>query len=208
MEQNIDFIISEDLKRILVEIELYSPIAKRILELNTYTSTINCNYMGLASDIIGNLSFLTNDKMLKLQPENYWQPNLRLGAKPSKIIQKLFKDEYTDLEKQNFSIALKTEIIIYNTNQNDVDKIVIVEGEDIKKYYNENSYVEHNNREYEDSSLLNSCMRYNRCSAYFDIYVKNPNQIKMAVIFDEYKNYEEPWLVKISNKLKNLFSKN
>jgi hypothetical protein len=58
----------------------------------------------------------------------------------------------------------------------DQDRFEIVEGEEIRKYYLETSYdrLKH--------TLGDSCMRHARCQSYFDIYVQNPNQIKLLIL--------------------------
>jgi hypothetical protein len=80
-------------------------------------------------------------------------------------------------------------------------EIKIVEGEYIRKYYWRKYYWrkepvdidwDNDNYIYNQSSpstydegltgsLAGSCMRYGGCQGFFDIYVQNPNQIKMAV---------------------------
>jgi hypothetical protein len=64
----------------------------------------------------------------------------------------------------------------------DQDRFEIVEGEEIRKYYLETSYdvLKH--------TLGNSCMRHARCQSYFDIYVQNPNQIKLLIL----RSIEDP----------------
>jgi len=57
--------------------------------------------------------------------------------------------------------------------------IVVVEGEDIKSFYNCKKY-------YKDMGTLGgSCMKDPEKSHQFDIYVKNPEKIKMLVLFPE-----------------------
>ncbi len=52
--------------------------------------------------------------------------------------------------------------------------IKVVEGEDIRYWYLEERYVP-------QGTLKNSCMRYERCQAYFDIYCQNPEVCKMII---------------------------
>lgn len=56
-------------------------------------------------------------------------------------------------------------------------KVEIVEGEDIRFWYNEDNY-----KNSETGELANSCMSYTACQKYFDIYVKNPDKVKMAIL--------------------------
>lgn len=88
---------------------------------------------------------------------------------------------FTPKQVEDFVNKFKTE---FDTIKNDVfRKFKLVSGEDIKKYYNENSYEKP-----AKGSLWNSCMRYNKCGDYLDIYVKNTNQISMLVLFDKTKD--------------------
>lgn len=52
----------------------------------------------------------------------------------------------------------------------------IVSEEDIRKFYSSENY------ESMDGSLGNSCMRYEKCQKYLDIYVRNPEQVKMIIL--------------------------
>lgn len=56
-----------------------------------------------------------------------------------------------------------------------ISNFQIVEGEDIRKYYNQNTYLS------ENGTLGNSCMKYSSCANFFDLYVNNPSQIKMLI---------------------------
>lgn len=59
--------------------------------------------------------------------------------------------------------------------------IDFVKGEDIRYWYNGQNYFE------ESGSLGNSCMRYEECQKYFDLYVTNDN-IQMFIVKDKDNN--------------------
>jgi hypothetical protein len=59
------------------------------------------------------------------------------------------------------------------------ERFEIVEGEDIKKYYSVDSYQERKGQ------LFASCMRYDACQTYFNIYIKNPEVCKMLILKGE-----------------------
>lgn len=73
----------------------------------------------------------------------------------------------------NMFIASATQI-----NEN-FENFSIVEGPDIKKWYNENTYKN------DKGHLGSSCMRFPECNSYFDIYVKNPDVCKMLILTDK-----------------------
>jgi hypothetical protein len=60
-----------------------------------------------------------------------------------------------------------------NLNMDDV--ISIVNGDDIRDWYHEDCYQMSGN-------LGNSCMRYERCQKYFDIYTYNKEQVSMLIM--------------------------
>ena len=57
----------------------------------------------------------------------------------------------------------------------------IVEGEDIRKYYSYKSYFGYD-ANVKKGQLWQSCMRYDHCQKYFDIYTENPEQVQMLVL--------------------------
>ena len=54
--------------------------------------------------------------------------------------------------------------------------IRLVEGEGIKQWYLEDNYTSE-----KTGTLKNSCMRFWQCQDFFEIYEKNPNQVKLAI---------------------------
>jgi len=57
----------------------------------------------------------------------------------------------------------------------------IVKGEDIRKSYSVDNYLNTN------GSLGNSCMRYDKCQPFLDIYVKNEDKVSLIVLMKEDK---------------------
>mgnify|MGYP001567964925 CR=1 FL=1 len=98
--------------------------------------------------------------------------------KAGKIIQKLC-DEYeikaSPREVEDFVNKYKAEIKL-NTGKDDFKSI---KGIDIKKYYNENNYYR------EIGTLGNSCMRYDKCAKFFDIYTDNSDKVSLLVLFKD-----------------------
>lgn len=60
-----------------------------------------------------------------------------------------------------------------------VSNLQFVSGEDIRKWYLEDKYVSGGGQ------LNNSCMRYERCQDYLDIYVNNPEVCKMVILLND-----------------------
>ena len=58
----------------------------------------------------------------------------------------------------------------------DTSRFHIVEGEDIRKYYLDESYC------YDKGQLGASCMRHQKCQKMLDIYVNNPDICKLLIL--------------------------
>lgn len=100
--------------------------------------------------------------------------------KAGRIIQKLC-DEYeistSSKEVEDFVNKYKAEIKLNNGK----DVFLIIKGDDIKKYYDEDSYYKLT------GTLGNSCMRYKWCSKFFDIYCDNPDKVSLLILLKDNK---------------------
>jgi hypothetical protein len=85
--------------------------------------------------------------------------------------------EFSQTEVEDFVSKFKAQVL---KKRNILDNFHIVTGEDIRKYYSEDSYFDAYS-----GTLGSSCMRYNRCQPYFDIYVKNASLIIFKADADE-----------------------
>jgi hypothetical protein len=63
--------------------------------------------------------------------------------------------------------------------KNKFSKFRIISGEEIRKFYLEDNYLNGN------GTLGKSCMRYGRCQKYLDIYVNNPNIVSMVILMSD-----------------------
>ena len=107
------------------------------------------------------------------------------GVKPQEVrvgslIQSLLKksgEEVDGSELEDFVVKFNSEV--KSRKENIFQNFKIVKGEDIRNYYLYSSY------ESDEHTLGSSCMRHGRCQDYLDIYVKNPNQVSMVVLFSE-----------------------
>ena len=101
----------------------------------------------------------------------------RFIGKILKINHPLIK-EFRQTHSQTLNSDIETFINIYKSCINkDYYIFDIVEGKDIKKYYNRKHYVYK-----EGSSLSLSCMNKFSCRNYFGIYVNNPQVCKLLIL--------------------------
>ena len=101
-----------------------------------------------------------------------WNHEQRYHTSIGKIVRRLFGGEFCDNSICKFAEAYTGMVTICNPNYN----LRIAEGEEIRWGYHEDN--DHNT----GNSLGSSCMRYEHCQSYLDLYVKNPTKIRMAML--------------------------
>jgi hypothetical protein len=111
-------------------------------------------------------------------PEAVKKAEVGVGRFVRAILKKANVD-FKDSEIEDFVYKYRTEV----AKLGDVySRFKLLEGEDIRKYYHHDKY------ESDKGTLGSSCMRYNRCQEYLDIYVKNPDQCKLVVLMSDEKD--------------------
>ena len=157
----------------LVSIE--NKISSMILNLNV---TEEINYIKV-TDKPDTVSYLPSNKMdivtkSGLDPySNDFRVYSKIGRIPSKLFLKNEINHYcTDSDIEQFVNLYKS--FFDNSNK----KLIVVDGEDIRKYYNQKNYLNHG----KSGTLWNSCMRYDERQPLLDLYVYNISQCKMLVL--------------------------
>jgi len=175
-----DVHISPKLLEVLNKISNKSEIAKKLLKTKISKEDLiddPVDYLTISKKDPSKISYAYPEKLAKIEnPDDYWTFKGRVEAKPASAIKKVLKD-LTEKELDIFTSAFKAA-----TAQKDF-YFVVVEGSDIKKYYNQETYT---NDKY--GTLSNSCMKYGHCENLFYIYTENPEICKMLVMFDN-NNY-------------------
>ena len=86
--------------------------------------------------------------------------------------------QFKEVEIEDFVYKYRAEV----AKLGDVfSRFKILKGEDIRKYYHQEKY------ENGKGTLGSSCMKYDRCQGYLDIYVKNPEQCSLVVLMSDDK---------------------
>lgn len=89
----------------------------------------------------------------------------------------------TDKDIEEFVNQFRSRIEI----EKDVFRLFeVVNGENIKKFYSQGMY----SQVIVSGTLWQSCMRYDKCQNFFDIYVDNPDQVSLVILKDEQKEVE------------------
>lgn len=131
------------------------------------------DYLGLSTQDPSKLSYLTQDRISKLSVDDLWTSSRRYQGKPGVVLSKIFKNvNYLEFEK--FTNSIK------KFAATSTSSFSIVRGQDIIRYYDEDSYDKRTL-----SSLNSSCMKHKSCLDYFDLYVKNPEVISLLILTDK-----------------------
>lgn len=136
------------------------------------------NYLDMSDS--EHLSYLPASKFEKT--EEVWKKN-RTKIKVGRFIRKFF----TEFSVINFSIndkSIERFVNLYKSYfSKDESKLMIVEGEDIKKYYLQENY--HISNGQARGSLWNSCMRQSERNKFLSLYEKNKSAVKMLVYLSD-----------------------
>lgn len=97
------------------------------------------------------------DLIYSNESQRTWSREGRQTGKPGRIIKKLLAKDYKERDIELFSNQLKAEIMNFGDFQ-------IVSGEDICYWYRSENYYKI------AGTLGNSCMRYDECQCYFEVY--------------------------------------
>lgn len=145
------------------------------------------NYLSI-TDKIDTISYLPTSKLSRVEQlglDPYADGIGRTEIKVGRLIYKLFPkqlvQEYIrDNDTEDFVNQFKSFFDVSNR------RLIIVEGEDIRKYYLDRNYC------YPDyGTLWKSCMRYRERQPFLDIYTKNPDKIKMLVMLSSQDGVEK-----------------
>lgn len=169
-----DIFISEELREVLQKFEHKSLVAKILLKSRHPKSNLVddfVNYISISKTDSSKISYLTQDRMSKIDAEHYWSTSRRFMAKPGAFVSKIFKD-IPAREIELFSNIFRLQI-----EQNTI-QFSVVSGEQIKKWYHYENYQS------EYSSLGNSCMKHDSCQDYLKIYVDNSEVCNMLILTD------------------------
>jgi len=175
-----DIITSYELDFILEQIKDNSEVARLLLKQRHPNENLvdnHINYISISGSDKTKISYLTQERIEKLleNGEDLWTSPKRFHIKPGSFISKLFRNIHPK-EVENFSQ------LFGNVQTKINSKFKVVKGNNIMHYYHYSSYLS------ESSSLGNSCMKYDQCKDYLDLYTTNQDKISMLVLLDDNNN--------------------
>jgi len=188
---------SSKFRKILENIKTKAPDDKARLIANALLDEEKTDNMFPLSYI--DVSLTDNDKVSYLQSPRAWRimgytsekdsipvppEDSKIWEQPStlraeqfigRILTPIFgADKFSQVAVKSFSDIYKAEyeaLTIY-------DRFKLVEGENIRYWYNEKRYT----KDSDGSGLLGSCMRYEGAQPYLDIYCKNPDRCSLLIL--------------------------
>ena len=175
---------SNDFKKVLSNTD--DPTAKELLSL--INKDINTNYNILRTTDRNDSVLFISDTQATYKLKSTDPSTLLLGRSGNntsinRVVRSVLNDngiKKTDREMEIFVNKFKAAYDKLNANS---DLVRVVDGEDIRFWYNEVRYC----KETSDGkgTLGKSCMRYQDASVYLDIYCKNPEICKLVIQVDE-----------------------
>ena len=168
--------ISDELRSILEFIKSDSIVAQLLLKNRHSIEDLiedPVNYISISSQDPLRISYLTSERIDKIESNDYWTSSRRFHMKPGGFVSKLFKDvSAKDIEVFSNLYRMETKKPKFTFK--------IVKGESIREHY-------HYDKHFSDSGSLGvSCMRHDSCQRLFNLYVENSNKISLLLMLDEY----------------------
>lgn len=128
-------------------------------------------------DSNGTHNVLCNPGALKRDISSIKTSQLKIG----KFVTAMFTKGGIDFKPTDIEDFVNKYKSVITQMRDKFNNFKIVKGEDIRKSYSVDSYLNTN------GSLGNSCMRYDKCQPFLDIYVENEDNVSLIVLMKEDK---------------------
>ena len=170
-----DILISDELRTMLSEIESQSLVAQLLLKKRHAKEELaedHVNWISVSTQDKSKISYLTSERAAQMDESEVWTSSKRFHAKPGGFIAKVFKN-IPGKEVEIFSTLFR------NLACRPQFSLRVVRGSEIRDLYHYESY------ESDCGSLGASCMRYDSCRDFMDIYVDNKDVVSMLAMENE-----------------------
>lgn len=159
-----------------------SEIAKELLDKSGTKSEVS--FVDIIQDKDDMISYITSNKAKQIldkyviigrhdEGENLCWTTNRQEQRINRFLNRILGNKFSQQQIEDFVNDYKLTI----KKGNIFDDFEIIEGEEIRKFYYGGNYSRES-----DGNLQRSCMRYDYCSPYFNIYVENPTKMKMLIL--------------------------
>ena len=173
--KTVDIFVSDEMRSLLSEIEHDSLVAHLLLRKRHSKEELvdDCvNYISISQSDSTKISYLTPERIEKIDEQEYWTSSRRFQAKPGSFVSKIFKN-ISSKEVEKFSNLYKT------FTKKSKFTLRVVSGQEIKKFYHYDSYKSGS------GTLGASCMKHDSSQKLLDVYSENPDKVSMLVMTDE-----------------------
>ena len=169
-------------------------ISRRLLHDIKYNNEYTISYLdfGNTNDTV---SYILGNKFQELIESSYddWKERVwsekRTNLKIGKLIKMMYGDEYPINHPKNAdTLSVPNDIESFvNIYKSENDKqstdilFELVNGNDIKYWYNADNYSRYSN---EDTTLGRSCMRHSKCRNFLTMYSKNKSIFNLLILKD------------------------
>jgi hypothetical protein len=165
--------LSDKFKEYISEFQETSEISKILLgeiETNLLVDD-HIDYISVSSEDANKISYLTPERInaIKKSGEDLWTSSKRYHCKSGSFVSKVLKSPNSK-SVEIFSNQYKS----YVTKKEFTFKVI--SGDEIAKYYLADNYSA------QKGTLGASCMKYEKCKPFFELYSKNPETIKMLIM--------------------------
>lgn len=167
-------VFSDEMTERLYDLERIEPVAKYLL-MPWADNPDGPNYLDLATNEPGVATFVPRNRIERARREGgMWRTPNRQDGKVGRVVRQAMHpalvELVTDAQIESFVNAIGTAASLGEWS--------LVTGEDIRRYYHEKTYRSGS------GSLNSSCMRYDSHQKFFDLYVANPDQVKLLILLD------------------------
>jgi len=126
-------------------------------------------------DSNGTHNVLCNPGALKRDISSIKTSQLKIG----KFVTAMFTKGGIDFKPTDIEDFVNKYKSVVKQMRDKFDSFKIVKGEEIRKSYLHENYLNMN------GSLGNSCMRYDKCKSFLDIYVENEDKVSLVVLMND-----------------------
>lgn len=173
---------SEDFRKILNAME-GDKVADILIEILPDDIKTNYNFIKLSNEI-GKLSFLPDAQATRKIQSGATEEELFAAASNPTTINRMVKSilsankiDVSDVSLELFGNKFKAMMSLYTNKDLDIRE---VKGEEIKKWYLQDNYSQSPR-----GTLHSSCMRYDSCQEFFDIYIDNPEVLSLIILVNK-----------------------
>ncbi len=152
-----------------------------LLDLNSKEDVLDLKFSYIDSETDTTIfSYLPINKEDGLSEEEKWKVKVRTSVKIGRVVRSILQSkniEFTDAEIEIFVNKYRC--------ARDNGNFILSHGKDFGKYYNESTYNKNSSYSSSGCSLLNSCMRFDKCQEWFTLYTENSQVVGVLALLND-----------------------